>query len=215
MFKINYLNITLWILIAILILILFVIIIWRIITKNDNTKNNFAKNKLFTSNKLMDLSRSLNQIYEISSLVNILFKNKFANDKFSLITLLSFKKRNTYLILNPIKIDINSKIDNTNQNKIYYQYKNKDQKINLKPIYEILRFFKSIDLKTLIIIPSKCIHTTKIKNQKFLFKPIEEIGDYIKNDNNVMNKNNIINQISKIKKINLFKNKTINEGKNV
>lgn len=206
MFKVNYLNITLWILIAFLVSILFVVIIGRIITKN-NKKDNFTQNKLITSNKLIDLSRSLQQIYEIPSLINILFKNRFAKKKFSFITLLSFKNKNAYLILNPIKTNVNSKIK-INQNQIHYQLKNKDKKFDLKPIYEILRFLKSIDLNVKIIIPSDC----KYHNQKFLFKPIEEIGDYIKDDNDIINQNSIIDQISKIKKINLFKNKTTKWG---
>ena len=207
MLKVNYLNITLWILIGVLILVFIFVIIWRITTRNNNTKDDFAKNKLITSNKLMDLSRSLLQIYEIPSLINILFKNRFAKRKFSLITLLSFKNKNAYLILNPLKINPNCKIK-INQNQIYYQLKNKEKKFDLKPTYEILRFFKSINLNVEIIIPAECQH----HNQKFLFKPIEEIGDYIKNDNNLINQNSIIDQISKIKKINLFKNKTTKWG---
>ena len=210
MFKVNHLNITLWILISILILILFAIIIWRIATKNKSKNDDFKQSKLTVANQLIDLSRSLQQVYEISSLVNILFKNRFAKNKFSLITLLSFWKNNAYLILNPLKIDVNSKIK-INQNQIDYQWKNKNQKFDLKPIYEILRFFKSINLNVQIIIPSEC----KSQNQKFLFKPIEEIGDYIKDDKSVINKNNIANQILKIKKINLFKNKTTKWGTNV
>ena len=210
MFKVNHLNITLWILISILILILFAIIIWRIATKNKSKNNDFKQSKLTVANQLIDLSRSLQQVYEISSLVNILFKNRFAKNKFSLITLLSFWKNNAYLILNPLKIDVDGKIK-INQNQIDYQWKNKNQKFDLKPIHEILRFFKSINLNVQIIIPSEC----KSQNQKFLFKPIEEIGDYIKDDKSVINKNSIANQILKIKKINLFKNKTTKWGTNV
>ena len=209
MFKVNHLNITLWILVSVLILILFCIIIWRFVTRNNNKNDDFRK-KLTVSSHLIDLSRSLQQIYEISSLVNILFKNRFAKNKFSLITLLSFWKNNAYLILNPLKIDVDSKIK-INQNQIDYQWKNKNQKFDLKPIHEILRFFKSINLNVQIIIPSEC----KSLNQKFLFKPIEEIGDYIKDDKSVINKNNITSQILKIKKINLFKSKTTKWGTNV
>ena len=209
MFKVNHLNVTLWILVSILILILFCIIIWRFVTRNNNKNDDFRK-KLTVSSHLIDLSRSLQQIYEISSLVNILFKNRFAKNKFSLITLLSFWKNNAYLILNPLKIDVDSKIK-INQNQIDYQWKNKNQKFDLKPIHEILRFFKSINLNVQIIIPSEC----KNLNQKFLFKPIEEIGDYIKDDKSVINKNNITSQILKIKKINLFKSKTTKWGTNV
>ncbi len=209
MFKVNYLNVTLWILVSILILILFCIITWRFVTRNNNKNDDFRK-KLTFSSHLIDLSRSLQQIYEISSLVNILFKNRFAKNKFSLITLLSFWKNNAYLILNPLKIDVDSKIK-INQNQIDYQWKNKNQKFDLKPIHEILRFFKSINLNVQIIIPSEC----KSLNQKILFKPIEEIGDYIKDDKSVINKNSITSQILKIKKINLFKSKTTKWGTNV
>ncbi len=210
MFKVNYLNATLWILFGILLIILLVVFAWRIITKNNDIQKNFMKNKMFTSNKLIDLSWSLERVYDVSSLVNILFKNKFAKNGFSLITLLAFKKQNAYLILNPIKMNVNSKI-NVKQNKIFYIFKNKNKELNIKSTYEILRFFKSITLNVKIIIPTEC----KYQNKNFIFKPIEEIGDYIKNDDNIINQNNIINKISKLEKINLFKRKTTNKEKYV
>jgi hypothetical protein len=107
-------------------------------------------------------------------------------------------------------MDVNSKI-NVKQNKIFYIFKNKNKELNIKSTYEILRFFKSITLNVKIIIPTEC----KYKNKNFIFKPIEEIGDYIKNDNNIINQNNIINKISKLEKINLFKRKTTNKEKYV
>ncbi|UUD35432.1 hypothetical protein NPA07_00970 [Mycoplasmopsis caviae] len=183
--KPTFFNITFWILASFLILALISVIIWRIVSRNDIR----VKKQVGTLSKKMNnivLDLSANKDFQI--IYNIVFKNKYAKENYSLLPILIIHKKNVFLISNLIEINekynltVNddlslSLIDKTNANKI------KDYKsISLKWYREIEKYIN----RELI----KDIKLTKIALLSNEVEIVENKSDFI--FANIWNLSNVI-----------------------
>ena len=174
MFKINILNISLWVLISILIFLLIIVIFLRkfyphLLSNVNNNKNN-NNNIGAISNDMKQMVLSLSSIYDFNIGYNILFKNRFSKIGHSFIPIIIVHGNQVFILTNRIKHKKNSSIV-VEDNNIFYKQKN-----NKLFLLENINLYKEIERYISSVIP-------KIKIE--IIVPI--IGDLnsIKNDSNI------------------------------
>ena len=201
MFKVNYMNVTLWSLGGFMVLFLIGSIIWRLKSKDDKDKKT---NQLIVKKDIKDLSLSLMSIYEIPSLVNILFKNKFAKNKYSIIPMLAAKNDNLYLITNNLNLKVQDDFKITDEK--FYKNNKIMNEINIKSYREILRYLEAMEVTAKILVP---VNIDFKYSNKFNIVNIKNIGNYINDDDNKMNNKEIYKILKKIESQNIYKSKSV------
>lgn len=183
--KPTFFNVTFWVLASALILVLIGVIIWRIVTRKDIR----VKKQVGTlSKKMNDIVLDLSANKDFQIIYNIVFKNKYAKENYSLLPILIIHKKNVFLISNLIEInekynllvknDLSlSLIDKANADKVK-DYKN----VNLRWYREIEKYIdreliKDIQIKKIALLSNE---VEKIENQtEFIFANIWNLSNVI------------------------------------
>ena len=210
MFKLNILNISIWVLIGVLVLMIICVIIWRIVTRNkvDGVTSKLDKIGMISKN-MNQLILSLNSLHDFQVFFNILFKNKFSKLKYSIVPVIVYNNGTFFLITNII----NTKKGDLELNNISLSLSKGNNKIiinnfKVKWYKEIEIYFKSIGINLVTIIPVagsilKITNLSKIKN----LLEIQDIGVYINEQpfGKKYSDFDLKKIFSKIDSINLFK----------
>lgn len=213
--EINYLSVTIYALGGILVLATIILMVYRFFTKNKT--ENVTENKIGKVNKeFNDLIKFLASTTKFEIMHNILIKNKYAKNNYSLIPALILVKNNLFLLTNAINLDKYDQGDFFMENKHPFLYKNKKVRTNFdlnftfsKEIKKYMQHnFDNVPLQ--IVIP--CVKSqAQVKHGKELnivdiMSFTEEIVNLVKSEKEISNQL-AISIASKLKRNNLFKAK--------
>lgn len=190
MFTVSILNVSIWILSGILLLFAIVLIILRLLKIDIFSKlnqNNKKKDVGTVSKDMQQIVLSLGSIDGLNVGYNILIKNKFSKDNYSLIPAIIVEKGKIFMLTNRIKVSKFNIIFNNEKKVIVYkgQKGKEDPSFKYKWYKETIKYIKSIsngmDFELLVPVVGQI---DKIENKSDL-KLIEssEIGEYIKKHN--------------------------------
>ena len=224
MFSLNLLSITIWVLGGILFIFAIVAIFWRILKRKNINQDFSNKNIGSISKQFNDFIISLRSSTDFDIMHNILIKNKFSKNNYSIIPAIIFSKGNAFLLTNAISSRKYNQVE-FNENEKNPKWIKNDKRIiinNLSKTWtqEIIKYlnhkFSEINFNVVIpIIDDSIIIKNKWKNY-YYFKAIEFEDQIIHFKENESLLSDDIKRISRhFKSVNLFKNGISLDQKNI
>lgn len=224
MFKLNLLSGTIWVLGGVLLFIAIILIFWRILTRKKTRTNQSSKNIGSVTKEFNEFIISLSASTNFDIIHNVLIKNKYAKNNFSIIPAIIFANGKSFLLTNAISSRKYNEI-HFKENEIYPLYIKGDKKIqvtNLSKLWtqEIIKYlshkFNKINFNIVTPIIDDSINIAESWSNWNYFSAIEFEDEIMNFEDNKKISNSDIKKIANhLKANNLFKSGVSSDQKNI